>query len=83
LPEELAIIANLKQDYEFDVIAFDDLRVIKSEDNSRWREGEMSSYYHVVGSSLKALTERFRETHDFKIVDSPEGIGLLTPLQCR
>ena len=77
LPFELEIISK-RPNVAMDVIAFDDLRVIRSNDNPRWREGGLPGYF-TVDTSLEALVRPFEITHTFSIHYGAEGIGQLLP----
>ncbi len=79
LREELQAIAQHKFEYAQDVIAFDDVRVIKSLDNPRWREGEVSEYYTFSECTLSELVSPFGSTHELIVLTQAEGIGLLLP----
>jgi len=78
LPLELEIISK-RANIASDVIAFDDLRVIHSDDNPRWRDDEVPDYFVIEGLTLGALTSPFNATHEFQAILAAEGIGLLTP----
>lgn len=76
---ELAKICTLHHGASRDVILIDDMRVIASDDNPLWREGEVDDYYRVDDLTIKALVEPFEGTHQYDIDLQQEGILILTP----
>lgn len=81
LAEELRLIRDGKPDYIHDVIAFDDLRVIRDPANPRYRQGELTgdeaSLY--VDITLKELLEPFAASHEATVVHAQEGSVVLLP----
>lgn len=81
LAEELRLIRENKPGYADDVIAFDDLRVIRDPLNPRYRQGELqgeeSALY--VDVSLEALLGPFAATHTAAFIHAQEGAVALLP----
>lgn len=78
--QELALIRE-KREYVFmDVILVDDMRVIKAEDNPRWRPGEVSDYFLIDHISITELIAPFLKTHHASVENWQEGVLTFTPL---
>lgn len=81
LQEELRLIRQHKPNYSCDVIAFDDLRVLRDPANPRWRPGELAPpedrlYMDVT---LEQLIAPFADTHDAALTLDGEGALALLP----
>lgn len=78
--EELALICCMRDGAAGDVILIDDMRVIASPDNPRYRAGEVADYYRVKDLSIASLVVPFTNTHKADIDDQQEGILSLRPI---
>lgn len=76
---ELAAIRQNKAEFEHDVIICDDMRIIKSDDNPRWRPGETICCEPVEGLSIQMLRSVFNQTHDVVLDPHAEGMLIFTP----
>ncbi|MGH9393475.1 MAG: hypothetical protein ACRD1E_04840, partial [Terriglobales bacterium] len=81
LAEELRLIRKNKPDYADDVIAFDDLRVIRDPLNPRYRQGELSGEEAqlYIDVRLEELLAPFAATHEAAFVHAQEGSVALLP----
>jgi hypothetical protein len=81
LPEELGLIRQHKPGWEHDVIAFDDLRVIRDRHNPRYRPFELrgpdAKLY--VDITLASLYMPFVATHSLQLFREGEGAAALLP----
>ncbi len=78
--EELALISELRDDgATADVILIDDMRVIRSVDNPRWREGEVSDYFRIDDLTIEELATPLKGSHDAIVSLDQEGIMIMTP----
>lgn len=81
LPEELRLIRSGKRDWEHDVIAIDDLRVIRDRNNPRFRPGELHGpeerLYQDI--TIAGICAPFAATHECKLLHAEEGVLLLLP----
>jgi hypothetical protein len=81
LPEELNLIRRTKPGWEHDVIAFDDLRVIRDPHNPCYRPGELQGkdFGLYVDITLASLYMPFAATHSLQIIRLGEGAAALLP----
>lgn len=81
LPRELELIRRSRQGWERDVIAVDDLRVIRDPGNPRWRPGELRGRHAACYQDirLRVLCAPFEATHDVALFEEAEGMLLFVP----
>lgn len=81
LPEELRLIREGKRGWQHDVIAMDDLRVIRDAANPRYRPGELcAAEEHLYQDvSIADLYEPFAATHELRIIADEEGSMMFLP----
>lgn len=77
--EELDIIRYNKRHFERDVIVVDDTRIIKSDDNMRFRESENICCDPIEGISIADIVGKLQRTHMAKHFRHHEGYIIFTP----
>lgn len=77
LAEELELIKSLKPSYQHDVIMFDDVHVLKPDNNPKYNPG-LPPYYRI-NKTVNELTDIFSTTHDYTIIPVFEGVLVLFP----
>jgi hypothetical protein len=76
--EEIAVIKQLKKNYQNDVIVCDDLRVLADSRNPRYSPGEIPAYYYIDGA-WDNLVSILADTHNLTIDLVGEGLAIFTP----
>lgn len=81
LPHELELIRTLRRGWQHDVIAMDDLRVIRDRRNPRWRPGELRGRHAACYQdiTLAELCQPFQATHEIALLQQAEGVALFLP----
>ena len=78
--KELELIKQLKPNYQYDIIAVDDLNTIEAEDNPMCNPKEVPPQILTAkGHLLQEYKEFFKDTHDVSILSNGCGIMLCLP----